>query len=86
VDISIKDDVTVILLLGVSFMVKHELTFWLCAGKWLVPPKPSAKKPFWQKMGEMLPHHFTANYWRNNREVATMIYHNKRTGVKSPLD
>jgi hypothetical protein len=55
--------------------LKNELQFWLCAGKWLVPPKPSAKKPFWQKMGEMLPHHFTANYWRNNREVATLIDH-----------
>jgi hypothetical protein len=78
VDISFKDDVTVIFLLGGDMVLKNEQNFWLCAGKWLVPPKPSAKKPFWQKMGEMLPHHFTANYWRNNREVATLIYYMKR--------
>jgi len=34
-------------------------------------------------MGEMLPHHFTANYWRNNREVATLIFQMRRRDIKS---
>ena len=43
-------------------------------GKWLVPPKPSARKSLCQKLNEKLPHHFTTNYWRNNRPFLSFLF------------
>ena len=40
----------------------------------MVPPKPSARKSFLQRVGEKLPHHFTANYWRNNRPFLSFLF------------
>jgi len=43
-------------------------------GRWLVPPKPSAAKTWYQTFQEKLPHHFTASYWKNNKPFLLTLY------------
>ena len=46
----------------------------ICSGKWLVPPKPCARKSLCQKFIEMIPHPFHASYWRNNRPFLFFLF------------
>ena len=46
----------------------------LFSGRWLVPPKPSAAKTWYQTFQEKLPHHFTASYWKNNKPFLLTLY------------
>jgi len=48
----------------------------LSIGKWLVPPKPSSipRTTWFQGIREKLPHHFSANYWKNNRPFLSFLY------------
>ena len=46
----------------------------LFSGRWLVPPKPSAAKSWYQTFQEKLPHHFTASYWKNNKPFLLTLY------------
>ena len=43
-------------------------------GRWLVPPKPSATKTWYQTFQEKLPHHFTPSYWKNNKPFILTLY------------
>lgn len=55
------------------YIFSHELNL-NCPGRWLVPPKPSAAKTWYQTFQEKLPHHFTASYWKNNKPFLLTLY------------
>merc|ERR1719242_2642280 len=43
-------------------------------GRWLVSPKPSAAKTWYQTISEKLPHHFNLGYWKNNKPFLCTLY------------
>ena len=59
---------------SVNHITFYRVNLGFVSGRWLVPPKPSAAKTWYQTFQEKLPHHFTASYWKNNKPFLLTLY------------